>query len=246
MPNVEIFSSRMRCRPAVLVIVIALFAVTARGTEEVLLVRAGRNQAAIRMTNLASEQLREGRDLVDARRKLDAAIATDPTLWPAYYSRAQLDMREEKYAAAVVDATFVLRRKWFSRAALLRASANWKLGKLNESIAETEHVITLQPAGPPYPSALNTLAWIRATCPNPAFRNGQSAINYAKRACSLTGWRNAGYIDTLAAAYAEAGEWESAVRFQEQAISRGGASAKQLTELQQHLAFFKQQHPVRS
>jgi len=232
---------------AVFIIVIAVFAVVAQAAEETVRVRAGTNVAAIRMANEAARQVVAGRDLAGARSKLDAALAADPYFWPAYFTRGELNMREGKYAAAAADATSALQgRTWFPASALLRAKANWKLGKLAESIAETEHVISLRPKGTTFPAALNHLAWIRATCPNPAFRNAQEAIGYAKRACTLRLWKNAGDIDTLAAAYAEAGDFESAIRFEEQAISRGGLPPKVLSDLQQHLASFKQRHPVRS
>ncbi len=230
-----------------LIITIVMFAVAAHAAPERVRVRAGRDVAAIRMANEAADQVTAGRDLADARHKLDAAITADPSFWPAYFSRGQLNMKEGKYAAAVADATSALQGgSWFPASALLRARANWKLGKLAESIAETEHVISLQPKGTTYPAALNHLAWIRATCPNPAFRNAQQAIDYAKRACTLRLWKDAGDIDTLAAAYAEAGDFESAIRFQEQAIDLGGLPPQLMADLRQHLAAFKQQRPVRS
>lgn len=229
------------------VMTMAVFAVDARPAAETVHVRAGTNIAAVRLANEAARQVVAGRDLADARRKLDAAIAADPSYWPAYFTRGELNMLEGKYAAVVADASSALRgRTWFPASALLRARANLKLGKLAEGIAEIEHVISLQPKGTTYPSALNSLAWIRATCPNPAFRNGRQAIEYAKRACALRRWQNAGDIDTLAAAYAEAGDFESAIRFEEQATKLGGLSPKAMAELQQHLASFKQRRPVRS
>jgi tetratricopeptide (TPR) repeat protein len=229
------------------IMTMAAFAVDARPAAEVVRVRAGTNWAAIRMANEAAEQVTARRDLVDARRKLDAAIAADPSYWPAYFTRGELNMLEGKYAAVVADTTSALRgRTWLPASAYLRARANLKLGKLAEGIAEIEHVISLQPKGTTYPSALNSLAWIRATCPNPAFRNGRQAIEYAKRACALTGWQNAADIDTLAAAYAEAGDFESAIRFVEQAIKLGDLSAKSMADLQQHLASFRQRRPIRS
>ena len=52
----------------------------------------------------------------------------------------------------------------------------------------------------------------------PAIRNAQLALADAKRACELSKWKHANYIDTLAAACAEAGDFSSAVRYEEQAI----------------------------
>jgi tetratricopeptide (TPR) repeat protein len=229
------------------IVALALVASTGHGAPEVVRVRAGTNWPAIKMANEAAQQFAAGRDMPEVRRKLDAAIAADPSYWPAYFTRAELNMREHKYAAAVADATKSLEgRSWFPPAALIRAIANGKLGKIAESIRETEHVISLQPKGRTYPDALNHLAWIRATCPDPAFRNGPKAIDYAKRACALTLWKDAASIDTLAAAYAEAGDFDSAVRFEEQAIARGGLSADLMNRLRQNLAAFKQRRPVRS
>jgi hypothetical protein len=47
--------------------------------------------------------------------------------------------------------------------------------------------------------AKSARAWLRATCPNPAFRNGQQAVVDAKAACNLTQWDDWDYIDTPAA-----------------------------------------------
>jgi hypothetical protein len=62
-----------------------------------------------------------------------------------------------------------------------------------------------------------------ATCPEQSIRNGQVAIADAKRACELTKWKFGSYVDTLAAAYAEAGDFDSAIRNEEKAIGTAGA-----------------------
>ena len=54
---------------------------------------------------------------------------------------------------------------------------------------------------------------MRATCPEEKHRNGQQAVEYATKACELTAWKNAPYLGTLAAAYAEAGDFAKAVQF---------------------------------
>ena len=50
-------------------------------------------------------------------------------------------------------------------------------------------------------------------------RDGKTAVEFATKACELTGWKQPAYLDTLAAAHAEAGDFDSAVRRQTETIS---------------------------
>jgi hypothetical protein len=58
---------------------------------------------------------------------------------------------------------------------------------------------------------LNNLAWILATAGNPALRNGDEAVQLSARAVARTDSRLPVFIGTLAAAYAEAGQFPKAV-----------------------------------
>lgn len=68
-------------------------------------------------------------------------------------------------------------------------------------------------------TALNNLAWTRATNRNPRFRNGAEAVALAEQAVRLTGGRAPNSLDTLAAAYAEARRFPEAIHTAERAIT---------------------------
>ncbi|HUG70352.1 MAG TPA: hypothetical protein VMM76_21565 [Pirellulaceae bacterium] len=89
----------------------------------------------------------------------------------------------------------------------------------------------------------NNKAWILATCPDDAVRNGELAVEHATKACDLTDWNNFAYVDTVAAAYAESGDFESAVKWQEEAIRLAPGAYSQ--DFQKRLRLFKARKPYR-
>ena len=91
----------------------------------------------------------------------------------------------------------------------------------------------------------NQLAWINATCSDSAVRDGKEAVSAASKACELTEWKNWMFIDTLAAAYAEAGDFKHAVEFQERALRTGNPTASEQKRMRERLSLYEQSTPFR-
>jgi hypothetical protein len=67
--------------------------------------------------------------------------------------------------------------------------------------------------------ALNNLAWMLATSSDAKLRDGEEAVRLAEQAWKLTQGKEATALGTLAAAFAEAGQFTNAVIASQQAIS---------------------------
>jgi tetratricopeptide (TPR) repeat protein len=200
--------------------------------------------SAVAAANKGHDLVKKG-DLEGARRLFDAAIHADPKLFLAIYARGEISMHQHKWEQAIQDFNSALGiSPGFFIAAVKRGQANERLGRYDRSLADYDKVISLQPMIGSRALAKSARAWLRATCPNPAFRNGQQAVADAKAACNLTSWDNGDYIDTLAAAYAEAGDFDAAVKFEKKAISKT-RDADSIKSAQQRLALYEQHHPHR-
>lgn len=96
------------------------------------------------------------------------------------------------------------------------AELDYAMGNFHRAAADLRHALTLK-TDPSDAMALNNLAWILATCPDDSVRNGREAVQCAKQACQMTSYKEAGMVGTLAAAYAEAGNFPDAIATAEMA-----------------------------
>jgi tetratricopeptide (TPR) repeat protein len=157
----------------------------------------------------------------EAIKYYDAALRTAPNEFVGHYNRASTYIKLRNWNAALQDLNSTIRlQPAFFEASWVRSGVYLTLGNyqaslkdLNALARETVRVGNSYGFG----LTLDRRAWIRATCPDASIRNGQLAVTDAKKACQLSKWSN--NIDTLAAGYAETGDFDSAIRYEEQAIN---------------------------
>lgn len=89
----------------------------------------------------------------------------------------------------------------------------------------------------------NNVAWQLATSNIEELRDGDLAVEFATKACELTDWKNAGFLDTLAAAYAESGDFDSAIKWQSKAMELVPELVH--AELRSRLELYEQEKPYR-
>ncbi len=81
-----------------------------------------------------------------------------------------------------------------------------------------------------------------ATCPDEKYRDGKKAVENAQKACELDGGKRWESLDSLAAAYAESGDFEKAKEWEAKAIELATAE-KDKQRLRGRLELYKQGKP---
>jgi tetratricopeptide (TPR) repeat protein len=123
---------------------------------------------------------------------------------------------------------------------LMRGQAQQALRKYAEALADFSRAIKLDPNNP---RTHNSRAWLQATCPDATIRNGKNAVVDGRRACLLTEEKDAYCCGTLGAAYAEAGDFQSAIEWQTKGMKLKADDEKYLEAARKRLELYKAGQP---
>jgi tetratricopeptide (TPR) repeat protein len=164
----------------------------------------------------------------------DLVIKIDPKGTLGWYCRAMARARLSQWDKAVADLTTVLLLDprhgdgLCARGMILQRSGDW-----DAALRDFELLVRVAPKRA---DGFASLSRLRATCPDAKYRDGKKALESGKRACDLTEWKDPIYFEYLALAYAELGEFEEAIKWQQKAlddpafVKQSGESAKQRLE----------------
>lgn len=120
-------------------------------------------------------------------------------------------------------------------------SRYYNAGDYPSAFSEIQRELALNPESA---EGRNNRAWMLATCPDPEFRDGEEALEHAQIICQATNHRKSEFLDTLAAAHAERGEFDAAVKWQSEAI-RLAPSTTNRDDFRKRLELYQSQRPFR-
>lgn len=122
----------------------------------------------------------------------------------------------------------------------MRADAYLSVGEQASALKDYEAAMQLEPDDT---GVLNNLAWLLATSPDENLRDGRRAIKLATKAGELTHHQQAHILSTIAAAYAESGDFATARQWSQKAVDLGDESLKD--QLRKELASYEDEKPWR-
>lgn len=168
------------------------------------------------------------------------AIRLNPSYAEAYVNLGNTHTQGGDFDKAIADYTEAIRLNpkiiWVYNN---RGLAYKIRGFYNEAVADYHEAIRQFPNDA---EAYDRLAWLLASCPDEKIRNGDKAVEYAKIACELTEWKNADPLDTLAAACAEAGNFDEAIKWEKKYLEFP-LSKEAAVKACQRLSLYQQKKP---
>lgn len=186
----------------------------------------------------ARTRLRLGR-IDDAKADFANTLDRDPTCSDAAWARGRIHANRHQWAAAARDFSRVIAVSPDDALALsARGESYHRMNDWQRCLADYSRAARLLPHDA---KVLNRLAWVLATCPIVVHCNGGEALHLAERANQLSGGCDPLILDTLAAAWAEVGNFVQACAT--------AAHARQLDRdndaIREHAEAFAAQQPWR-
>jgi tetratricopeptide (TPR) repeat protein len=177
----------------------------------------------------------------DAIRDIELLVQNDPQNMDFRLQLAAFYNADDRPRKAIEVLSGVLEEdsdNW--RALRSRGDARLSIGAHAEAIEDYERALKIQPEDS---GLLNNLAWVLATSPEDELRDGERSLELATKASELTEYQEAHILSTLASAYAELGDFTTAIQWSEKSVELGEGEVKE--QLEQELESYREEKPWR-
>jgi tetratricopeptide (TPR) repeat protein len=183
-------------------------------------------------------------ELEKALDDFDRAQKLDPTNAMVYWARGVVWQRRGDFDTAIAAYGRAIQLDPQDANTYADRAATWEAKRqYDKALADFEQAVRLDPRGA---AAWNGRAWIEATCPVAKYRDAKRAVEHANKACQLSEWKNTDALDTLAAAYAESGDFANAIKWQSKACDLAPAHDKaDKADLRSRLGLYQAHKPYR-
>ena len=178
-----------------------------------------------------------------AIRHLVKALQIKPDLWEANKLLADIFLQKGQSGEAITHYHKVLERRPNDADAHLNlANALNKTGQWGEAITHYREAARLKSGDA---ISRTKLAWLLATAADEKFRDGAEAVATARQSCGLTNDPDAEQLDTLAAAYAELRDFQTASETASRALGKATATGNisLAREIEKRLNLYRRQQP---
>jgi tetratricopeptide (TPR) repeat protein len=205
-----------------------------------------KNEAQMRSFQIIKSQfLISASKLDEAEKLLDELGKAEPNDVGVKILRIDLLHNQKKYKEALALVEELL--KGNEDLGLLRIKGNILLSmrRHSDAVKVFEEVIKEDPNDK---TTLNNLSWLLSTSPVDLVRNGKRALELAEKACELTDYKVSYILSTLAAAYAETGDFKKAIEFSQKSIDLSPNDPnvnERVEDLKKELEAYKRNEPYR-
>lgn len=178
---------------------------------------------------------KEKKNFENALSDYNKVVELKPSDLRGLEERAELLFIKKRFIGAISDYDFLIKKN-YNLTTIYRKRGDAKYFIFDYGGAVKDYLKSIM-VNPEIPYAYNNLAWIQATCVDKKYRDGYKAIYNSKKAINFD--RNRNFLQTLAAAYAEAGMFDQSIIILNEIIKNNDLAENEVLSLKSLLEEFK-------